>query len=40
MEYKEAFINLAEYFPYLVAINETKARRFEDGLRHKIKRVI
>ena len=36
----EAFTNLAEYAPYLVATNKMKARRFEDKLKYKIKRVI
>ncbi|GFZ15650.1 hypothetical protein Acr_25g0000590 [Actinidia rufa] len=32
--------NLAEYAPHLVATDEMRARRFEDGLRYEIKRVI
>ncbi|GFS37738.1 hypothetical protein Acr_00g0053720 [Actinidia rufa] len=39
-EYEAAFINLAEYAPHLVATDEMRARRFEDGLRYEIKRVI
>ncbi|GFS33303.1 hypothetical protein Acr_00g0027690 [Actinidia rufa] len=39
-EYEAAFTNLAEYAPHLVATNEMRARRFEDGLRYEIKRVI
>ena len=35
-----AFTNLAKYTPHLVAINEIRVRRFEDGLRYEIKRVI
>ncbi|GFZ00391.1 hypothetical protein Acr_14g0000270 [Actinidia rufa] len=37
-EYEEAFSNLAEYAPHLVATDEMRARRFEDGLRYEIKR--
>ncbi|GFS36993.1 hypothetical protein Acr_00g0049100 [Actinidia rufa] len=39
-EYEASFTNLAEYAPHLVATDEMRARRFEDGLRHEIKRVI
>ncbi|GFZ12732.1 hypothetical protein Acr_23g0011170 [Actinidia rufa] len=39
-DYEGSFTNLAEYAPHLVATDEMRARRFEDGLRHKIKRVI
>ncbi|GFZ21098.1 hypothetical protein Acr_29g0002600 [Actinidia rufa] len=39
-DYEAAFTNLAEYAPHLVAIDEMRARRFEDGLRYEIKRVI
>ncbi|GFS43559.1 hypothetical protein Acr_00g0085770 [Actinidia rufa] len=39
-EYEAAFTNLAEYAPHLVATDEMRARRFEDGLRYEIKRVI
>ncbi|GFY85818.1 hypothetical protein Acr_04g0005560 [Actinidia rufa] len=39
-EYEAAFTNLAEYVPHLVATDEMRARRFEDGLRYEIKRVI
>ncbi|GFS32073.1 hypothetical protein Acr_00g0020670 [Actinidia rufa] len=39
-EYEAAFTNLAEYAPHLVAIDEMRARRFKDGLRYEIKRVI
>ncbi|XP_057495648.1 uncharacterized protein LOC130780643 [Actinidia eriantha] len=39
-EYEAAFTNLVEYSPYLVATDEMKAKRFEDGLRYEIKRVI
>ena len=37
-EYKEAFTNLVEYEPHLVAMDEMKARRFEDGLKYEIKK--
>ncbi|GFY88930.1 hypothetical protein Acr_06g0008700 [Actinidia rufa] len=39
-DYEGSFTNLAEYAPHLVATDEMRARRFEDGLRHEIKRVI
>ncbi|GFZ16761.1 hypothetical protein Acr_26g0000310 [Actinidia rufa] len=39
-EYEAAFTNLAKYAPHLVATDEMRARRFEDGLRYEIKRVI
>ncbi|XP_057459270.1 uncharacterized protein LOC130749931, partial [Actinidia eriantha] len=39
-EYEASFTNLAEYAPHLVATDEMRARRFEDGLRHEIKRAI
>ncbi|GFS41563.1 hypothetical protein Acr_00g0075120 [Actinidia rufa] len=39
-EYEAAFTNLAEYAPHLVATDEMRARRFEDGLRYEIRRVI
>ncbi|GFY96908.1 hypothetical protein Acr_11g0012140 [Actinidia rufa] len=39
-EYEAAFTNLAEYAPHLVATDEMRARRFENGLRYEIKRVI
>ncbi|GFS43783.1 hypothetical protein Acr_00g0086900 [Actinidia rufa] len=39
-DYEAAFTNLAEYAPHLVATDEMSARRFEDGLRYEIKRVI
>ncbi|XP_057465698.1 uncharacterized protein LOC130755313 [Actinidia eriantha] len=39
-EYEEAFISLVEYAPHLVATDEMRAQRFEDGLRYEIKRVI
>ncbi|GFZ06724.1 hypothetical protein Acr_18g0008940 [Actinidia rufa] len=39
-EYEETFTNLSEYVPYLVATNKMRARIFEDGLRHEIKKVI
>ncbi|GFZ17645.1 hypothetical protein Acr_26g0009150 [Actinidia rufa] len=39
-DYEAAFTNLAEYAPHLVATDEMRARRFEDGLRYEIKRVI
>ncbi|GFY97794.1 hypothetical protein Acr_12g0003350 [Actinidia rufa] len=39
-EYEAAFTNLAEYAPHLVATDGMRARRFEDGLRYEIKRVI
>ena len=40
VEYEEAFTNLAEYAPHLVTTDEMRERRFEDGLKYKIKRVI
>ncbi|GFZ07013.1 hypothetical protein Acr_18g0011830 [Actinidia rufa] len=40
VDYEAAFTNLAEYAPHLVATDEMRARRFEDGLRYEIKRVI
>ncbi|GFY82625.1 hypothetical protein Acr_02g0008650 [Actinidia rufa] len=40
VEYEAAFTNLAEYAPHLVATDEMRVRRFEDGLRYEIKRVI
>ncbi|GFY98606.1 hypothetical protein Acr_13g0000070 [Actinidia rufa] len=39
-DYEAAFTNLAEYAPHLVATDEMRAKRFEDGLRYEIKRVI
>ncbi|GFY93688.1 hypothetical protein Acr_09g0001340 [Actinidia rufa] len=39
-DYERSFTNLAEYAPHLVATDEMRPRRFEDGLRHEIKRVI
>ncbi|GFY87310.1 hypothetical protein Acr_05g0009490 [Actinidia rufa] len=39
-DHEGSFTNLAEYAPHLVATDEMRARRFEDGLRHEIKRVI
>ncbi|GFY89249.1 hypothetical protein Acr_06g0011890 [Actinidia rufa] len=39
-DYEGSFTNLAKYAPYLVATDKMRARRFEDGLRHEIKRVI
>ncbi|GFY80698.1 hypothetical protein Acr_01g0005070 [Actinidia rufa] len=38
VEYETAFTNLAEYAPHLIATDEMRARRFEDGLRYEIKR--
>ncbi|XP_057461073.1 uncharacterized protein LOC130751473 [Actinidia eriantha] len=40
VDYKGSFTNLTEYAPYLVATDEMRARRFEDGLRHEIMRAI
>ena len=40
VEYQVAFTNLAEYAPYLVAIDEMRARRFEERLRYEIKKVV
>ncbi|GFY91145.1 hypothetical protein Acr_07g0013410 [Actinidia rufa] len=40
VEYEASFTNLAKYVPHLVAKDVIRAQRFEDGLRHKIKRVI
>ncbi|GFY85279.1 hypothetical protein Acr_04g0000170 [Actinidia rufa] len=39
-EYEAALTNLVEYAPHLVATDEIRARRFEEGLRYKIKRVV
>ncbi|GFZ04260.1 hypothetical protein Acr_16g0008840 [Actinidia rufa] len=39
-DYERPFTNLAEYAPHLVATDEMRARRFEDGLRHEIRRAI
>ncbi|XP_057495674.1 uncharacterized protein LOC130780671 [Actinidia eriantha] len=39
-DYEGSFTNLAEYAPHLVATDEMRARRFEDGLRHEIRRAI
>ncbi|XP_057469656.1 uncharacterized protein LOC130758731 [Actinidia eriantha] len=39
-DYEGSFTNLAEYAPHLVATDEMRARRFEEGLRHEIRRAI
>ncbi|GFZ15844.1 hypothetical protein Acr_25g0002530 [Actinidia rufa] len=39
-DYEGSFTNLAEYAPHLVATDEMRARRFEDGLRHEIMKMI
>ena len=39
-DYEGLFTNLAEYAPYLVATDEMRAHRFEDGLRHEIRTII
>ncbi|GFS38198.1 hypothetical protein Acr_00g0056190 [Actinidia rufa] len=39
-EYEAAFTNLAVYAPHLVATDEMRAQRFEEGLRYEIKRVV
>ncbi|GFS30371.1 hypothetical protein Acr_00g0011520 [Actinidia rufa] len=39
-DYEAAFTNLVEYAPHFVVTDEMRARRFEDGLRYEIKRVI
>ena len=39
-EYEEAFTNLAEYAPHLVATYKMRTRRFENELNYEIKRVI
>ncbi|GFZ04255.1 hypothetical protein Acr_16g0008790 [Actinidia rufa] len=39
-DYEGPSTNLAEYVPHLVATDEMRARRFEDGLRHEIRRAI
>ena len=39
-EYEASFTNLVEYAPQLVAIDEIRAMRSEDGLRYETKRVI
>ncbi|GFS41432.1 hypothetical protein Acr_00g0074280 [Actinidia rufa] len=39
-DYEGSFTNLAEYVPHLVATDEIRARRFEDGLMHEIRRAI
>ena len=38
-KYEASFTNLVEYAPHLVATNEIRAWRFEEGLRYEIKRV-
>ncbi|GFY87338.1 hypothetical protein Acr_05g0009770 [Actinidia rufa] len=38
--YERSFTNLAEYAPYLVVTDEMRVQRFEDGLRHDIRRAI
>ena len=40
VDYEGSFTNLAKCAPHLVAIDEIRARRFEDRLRHEIRRAI
>ena len=39
-EYDAEFTNLSEYAPYIVSNYEIKARRFEDGLKPEVRKVI
>ena len=39
-EYEADFTNLAVYAPYLVANDEMKARKFEEGLKHEIRKIV
>ncbi|GFY97536.1 hypothetical protein Acr_12g0000770 [Actinidia rufa] len=39
-DYEWSFTNLAEYAPHLVATDEIRAHRFEEGLRHEIRKAI
>ncbi|GFZ11673.1 hypothetical protein Acr_23g0000580 [Actinidia rufa] len=39
-DYEGSFTNLAEYAPHLVETDEMRAQRFEEGLRHEIRRAI
>ncbi|XP_057481977.1 uncharacterized protein LOC130768887 [Actinidia eriantha] len=39
-DYEGSFTNLTEYAPHLVTTDEMRVRRFEDGLRHEIRRAI
>ncbi|KAG5566166.1 hypothetical protein RHGRI_001938 [Rhododendron griersonianum] len=38
--YEAEFTNLAEYAPHIVADENKKARKFEDGLKYKIRKVV
>ena len=40
VDYEGSFTNLDEYALYLVAIDEMRTRRIEDGLRHEIRKAI
>ena len=40
MEYEAAVTNLVEYAPHLVTIDKMRVRRFKDGLRYEIKKII
>ena len=40
VDYEGSFTNLAKYAPHLVATDEMRVRRFEDGLKHEIRRAI
>ena len=39
-DYQTDFTNLAVYAPYLVANDEMKARKFEEGLKHEIRKIV
>ncbi|KAL6986992.1 hypothetical protein U1Q18_052573 [Sarracenia purpurea var. burkii] len=39
-DYEAEFTNLAEYAPHMISTENMKARKFEDGLRPEIRRVI
>ncbi|KAG5561843.1 hypothetical protein RHGRI_004773 [Rhododendron griersonianum] len=39
-EYEAEFTNLAEYAPHMVATENRKARKFEDGLKPEIQKVV
>lgn len=39
-EYEAEFTNLAEYAPHMVATENRKARKFEDGLKPEIRKVV
>ena len=39
-EYEADFTNLAVYAPYLVANDEMKERKFEEGLKYEIRKIV